>query len=210
MRTILCALAALIIAGCWEAEPDQDTFGELRDQVASFPIEIKMVMGRWAANRVAYGYMLGFNTSDNDIGQLMCNNPDRPGVSIRVAVTVVDMLKCLGTNRTTIYKECLQLIKEEREDERSGGPCEWESFVHAFDPENVPHEFDAERATVDDITRALLGPPPPLEIQLLLMGLPGVMGPGGAFCIQSVDWACAPDPFSGPPGTSASSGGGDR
>ena len=209
--TVSIALATSV-AGCWEADPDKDTLGDLRDQVAGFPIEVKHVMASWAANRVAYGYILNnSNRGDDHLGTIRCVKDDKPHFSDPVFdLPVGDMLACLNKHGTSTYFQCLKYLLEDAADEHPDRECSWIGFRTGLSPDEVPDEFKAERATVDDITRALLGPPPPLEIQLLLMGLPGIMGPSGAFCIQRVDWACAPDPFGGPPGTSASSGGGDR
>lgn len=215
MRTIICVLAALILAGCWEAEPDRDSLGELRNTVASFPVEVKGVMSRWAANRVAYGYMLNSaQRGDDHLGTIRCIANGAQHFSDPVFdIQVSDMLLCLTRMGTTPYLGCLDVILSDKADEHPDRECSWIGHRTGLAPDEIPDDFRADRISDDEIAWALVGlPPPPKEIQILLLGLPGMLGRAGALCIQAKrDWACAPNPFDAEPGTSsAATGGGDR
>lgn len=214
MPKMLCAatlaFAAFLscIAGCWEAEPDGDTMGELRDTVASFPIELKTSMARWAANRVAFGYVAAHG--EGYIGDIDCYNPSSK-VRRFAQITLQDMLKCLSAMQTTTYRGCLDIILENTYQEHVDDgyvECKWNRFTKDLAPEEMPPEAEADRVMQGDMTWVLIGlPPPPLEIQMMLLGVHGVLGPKGALCPQGVDWACAPSPFGDAPGGSS---GGDR
>lgn len=215
MRWFFAALivsAMMVIFGC-KAVPDEDDMDRLRNQVASIPIEMRVVMGRWAANRVAYGYLR--NSFDRDreeiFGTIRCidgaQSPTDPVIDLKLP----EMFACLNKNLTSTYFDCLTIILDDIQDQHPGLNCRWLDSRYGLTPDEAPPEFSSERITDDGIVRALLGPPPPIEIQLMLMGLPGFVGPGGALCPQGVDWACADNPLDdAPPSTSAASGGGDR
>ncbi len=214
MRAIFAALVASVMMtfGC-KALPDGDDLDRLRERLAGIPIGIKMDLHRWAANRVAYGYCL--KTRGNGLGTLFCANVSAkdPGGE-HIPVEMERMLKCLHENQTVSYFECLNIILEDIEGENldKNYSCDWIGYSPGMEPDEVPPEFRSDRISDDDLVEALTGiAPPPLEIQLLLMRVPGFVGPKGAICAQGVDWACADNPLEGaPPTTSASSGGGDR
>lgn len=216
MTLIRCAITilALLVVGC-KAAPDDDSMDRLRDQVASIPIEVRSVMAKWAANRTAYGYLLHYQ-SGTQLGTIECENEAGTPVALKI-VPMSKMYECLNTMRTTTYLECLALILTDIADETPDLFCNWSTHQHGLAPGEIPAEFKADRSTdeavIDTIVRALVGPyTPPPEIQLMLMGIPGFIGPGGSLCPQGVDWACAPNPLDEDPSvtTSASSGGGDR
>lgn len=209
-RIVVFMAMLLAMLGC-KAVPDEDTLGELREQVAAFPIEIHDAMARWAANRVAYGYLLHHRVGPY-IGHISCSEIGKRNSETEIEVQVADMLKCLDAHLTTSYKGCLSIILDDVSDEHftTHSDCRWKSFYHATNPERMPPETDAGRVTVDTITEALLGPPPPKEIQLILLGI-GMLGRGGILCVQGADWACVEDPFGADaPTTSAGTSGGDR
>ncbi len=214
IRAILIGFAVALIGGCWEADPDQDTMGELRDTVASFPPEVSDVMRRWAANRVAFGYVSQYQR-DEFFGTVVCYDNDKPGNPLANQThtyDIKDMLKCLNNNMTMTYAQCLAYMLTDFSDLYPDRDCEWSQFAKKLKPDEMPAETEVERVTIATMAHALLGPPPPVEIQLLLIGLPGMVGPAGALCIQvKRDWACAPA-FGDEPGvtSSAASGGGDR
>lgn len=205
MRQFICALATLLVVGCWEADPDQDSMGELRAIVQNFSGPVRQTMAKWQANTIARGYLLA-KRIDSPIGYIDCPGAGRHPMFVR------DMLACLVRRSTSTYDECFGHMLRQFYDETDlilPDACKW-THLPEFDPGNMPDEFQPDMNA--DFAALLLGPPPPIEIQLMLMGLPGVMGPGGALCIQvKRDWACAPDPFEDTPGTtSAAAGGGDR
>jgi hypothetical protein len=130
-----------------------------------------------------------------------------------IEMTTGDMLRCLDANPTSSFKECLSIMLENVQDDHDSVECRWQSFNAKFWETRRPYEMDPERVSIEAMAQLLLGPPPPLEIQLMLMGLPGMVGGAGLLCVQTrARWACAPNPFDGDPGvtTGASSGGGDR
>jgi hypothetical protein len=209
----LVAAMALSVIGC-KAVPDEDTLDRLRNHVASIPIEVRSVMAKWAANRTAYGYLLHYQ-GDAQLGTIECEDESGKPVLVKIA-PMSKMYECLNTMRTSTYLECLALILTDVADETPDLFCEWSTHQNGLAPGEIPEEFKADRSTdeavIDMITRALIGPyMPPPEIQLMLMGIPGFVGPGGALCPQGVDWACAPNPLEDQPGTttSAATGGGD-
>lgn len=215
MRHFVALLLMLFsLPGCWEAVPDEGTMGELQQDVASFPPEVQDVMARWAANRVALGYCRAKGIHDR-IGLIRCYDPDKPTNTFlgrTIEIEVGDMIKCLIGNTTTTYAGCLEWLLTDTRDTYPHMECEWSEYGRGFSPQELPDETSADRVSVYTMTRALLGEPPPMNIQIMLMGLPGMMGPAGALCIQvKREWACAPGPFSDSPGaSSATSGGGDR
>lgn len=211
MRKIAILFLTVLSLGCWEAKPDNDTLDDLRDSIASVPVEIRSVMGKFAANRFAYGYLRTYG-KDVQLGTIAClDNKDNQAVG-PTHIPIHKMWSCLHTMQTTTYLECLDLILQEFNDDYPEAYCEWVGYQMNLRPDEVPDEFKAEFQTTDSIVHTLLGPPPPLEIQLMLMGLPGMMGPRGMICPQGASWACAPNPLDGEPtpSTSAASGGGDQ
>ncbi len=216
IRNVLCAaaLAASVAPiACWEADPDQDTLAELQGVVSGWPLEIKHAMAKWQANRIALGYLMGrYDKGEDYIGTIRCVNKGIPHFSDPVIdVTVTAVIKCLRDTGTATYLECLDLILSDRADEYPDRECSWIGHRTGFAPDEIPDDFRAERLADKDLTWGLVGlPPPPIEIQLMLLGLPGMMGARGALCPQGVRWACAPA-FGDVPGTTgAATGGGDR
>lgn len=199
--------------GC-KAIPDGDDFDRLTDKIAGIPIEARLALDRWAANRVAYGYLLHYRDDNTWLGTLRCDTFKKGTQFYEVSVNSVMM--CLNRVQTATYAECLKLVVEEIEEENAddGYACLWESFTKSdLNPKSTPSEFDAERHSDETLAEILIGPyMPPIEIQLMLMRVPGMVGPRGALCPQGVDWACAELPLDGEPNptTSAASGGGDR
>ncbi len=210
MRAIIAVLVVSVTMaiGC-KAVPDGDDLDRLMEQVAGIPTEIRSVMAKWAANRTAYGYLLHYQSS-TQLGTSGCEDDSGKPVFVK-PVQMSKMYACLNTMQTTTYLECLALILTDIADETPDLFCEWNTHQSGLAPDEIPVEFKADRITDQNIADALLGPPPPLEIQLMLMGLPGMVGPGGALCPQGVDWACVDNPLDdAPPSTAAASGGGDR
>jgi hypothetical protein len=209
----MCAIALLVsgpACGLIEpAEPDGDSMDVLKERLAGIPFEAQLALNRWAANRIAYGYTL--RHGNYEIGALECTS--RAEGTQWIDITGPDMLKCLILNQTMTYVDCLLWIKEGIEEENADKAyeCRWAKYEDGWDPEDIPSSMDAERVTMEQLIQELLGPPPPVEIQLMLLGIAGLGGAGGILCVQSVDWACPENPLTGEPSTtSASSGAGDR
>ncbi len=199
-RSIL--LAACALAAC-EAVPDEDSLDKLRDSVASIPIEAQGIFDKWAANRVAFGYLLNYD-SDQLLGTITCKNGPK---ETDIDVSVQQVIRCLSSYRTAVYKDCLASVLDDVHDEYMDDECKWKSFERPFDPAYTPYEFESERVGLKERVASLLGDPPPMEVQLLLIKM-GMMGPAGVLCPLST-WACPENPFGGSTVTT-STGGGDR
>lgn len=199
------AVLALSVGACTEAVPDGNEYDNLREMVSGAPQNVLDALRVFAANRVAYGWWLSRKDQFEKVGEVMCNEQ-------LYDVVVRDVLFCLNRYKDWSYSKCLDDMGAVFEyDLQKGNNCYFAGVEPRYHPDKMPAEFNADRVSVDHMVQALLGPPPPLEIQLLLIGAGGFVGPAGVLCPMGSDWACPEDPLD-PGGTSSSAatGGGDR
>lgn len=202
---LLIALAALPHGlGC-TAVPDGDDYGRVREVLAGAPQNVLDALRVFAANRVAYGWWLAREDSFEKVGEVQCDEQLHD-------LVVRDVLYCLNRYKDWSYSKCLDDMGAVFEyDLQKGNNCRFVGVEPRYHPDKMPSEFNADRVSIDSVVQALLGQPPPIEIQLLLIGAGGFVGPRGVLCPMGADWACPEDPLNpGVTSSSAATGGGDR
>jgi hypothetical protein len=206
MRSTIAALvmSVMMVVGC-EAVPDGDDYDHLREMVAGAPQGVLDALRVYASNRIAYGWWLSREDSFEKVGEVMCDEQLHD-------VVVRDVLFCLNRYKDWSYSKCLDNMGAVYEyDLFKGNNCNFAGVEPRYHPDKMPKEFEAERVGVDAVVQALLGPPPPVKIQLLLIGAGGFVGPAGVLCPMGADWACPENPLNpGDTSSSAATGGGDR
>jgi hypothetical protein len=190
-------LLALGCDGFSLTTPDGGDMARLEQQIAGIPSSALLELKVWAANRYTAGYLHGQANGNRwkKIGTIYC--PGAAGKDVHLH----EALDCLNSFQTLTYAACLTRILNAHQDSPDGAttgePCHWHDvFTPGYAPDELPGECEPESVDAERIVLALLGPPPPLEIQMLFFGA-GLFGASGALCPLAA-WGCPDDP--GAPG----------